>query len=181
MLSIHNIGQRLFAKYVLGLSQGTVSELLSKPKSWDKLTEKGRDSYRKMHAWVWDDQAILLLKTLIPRKGELLRSSNSSLKQAPADSEREERHHSEHRINKILSEVNKSADKFPLAEPHPALLLPNNTDELKLAALSFYQNELSQLQKLPVGMQGEQSEEDNGQVGRMTGGLAEKYFISNYF
>ena len=46
MLSVHNIGQRLFAKYVLGLSQGTVSELLSKPKSWDKLTEKGRDSYR---------------------------------------------------------------------------------------------------------------------------------------
>ncbi|OXU29692.1 hypothetical protein TSAR_011798 [Trichomalopsis sarcophagae] len=43
LLSIHNIGQRLFAKYVLGLSQGTVSELLSKPKPWDKLTEKGRD------------------------------------------------------------------------------------------------------------------------------------------
>ena len=78
---------------------------------------------------------------------------------------------SEDRINKILSEVNKSADKFPLTEPHPALLLPNNTDELKLAALSFYQNELSQLQKLPVGMHGEQSEEDNGQVGQMTGGL----------
>jgi hypothetical protein len=36
LLSIHNIGQRLFAKHVLGLSQGTVSELLSKPKSWDK-------------------------------------------------------------------------------------------------------------------------------------------------
>jgi hypothetical protein len=46
LLSVHNIGQRLFAKYVLGLSQGTVSELLSKPKSWEKLTEKGRDSYR---------------------------------------------------------------------------------------------------------------------------------------
>ena len=114
LLSVHNIGQRLFAKYVLGLSQGTVSELLSKPKSWDKLTEKGRDSYRKMHAWVWDDQAILLLKTLIPRKGELLRSSNSLMKSgklalslspwqvshvpraAPPDPEREERHHHHH-------------------------------------------------------------------------------------
>ena len=73
LLSIHNIGQRLFAKYVLGLSQGTVSELLSKPKSWDKLTEKGRDSYRKMHAWAYDDNAIMLLKSLIPRKGELMR------------------------------------------------------------------------------------------------------------
>lgn len=70
LLSVHNIGQRLFAKYVLGLSQGTVSELLSKPKPWDKLTEKGRDSYRKMHAWACDDNAILLLKSLIPKKGK---------------------------------------------------------------------------------------------------------------
>lgn len=70
LLSIHNVGQRLFAKYVLGLSQGTVSELLSKPKPWDKLTEKGRDSYRKMHAWACDDNAVLLLKSLIPKKGK---------------------------------------------------------------------------------------------------------------
>lgn len=69
LLSVHNIGQRLFAKYVLGLSQGTVSELLSKPKPWDKLTEKGRDSYRKMHAWACDEAAIMLLKSLIPKKG----------------------------------------------------------------------------------------------------------------
>ena len=69
LLSSHNIGQRLFAKYVLGLSQGTVSELLSKPKMWEKLTEKGRDSYRKMHAWAYDENAVLLLKSLIPRKG----------------------------------------------------------------------------------------------------------------
>ncbi|XP_045770062.1 homeobox protein cut isoform X5 [Maniola jurtina] len=68
LLSVHNIGQRLFAKYVLGLSQGTVSELLSKPKPWDKLTEKGRDSYRKMHAWACDEAAIMLLKSLIPKK-----------------------------------------------------------------------------------------------------------------
>lgn len=88
---------------------------------------------------------------------------------APADPEREERQHSEHRINKILSEVNKSGEKFPgLAGEshhahHPALLLPNNTEELKLAALSFYQSELSQLQKLPGGIihGGDQSEEEH--------------------
>ena len=74
LLSVHNIGQRLFAKYVLGLSQGTVSELLSKPKNWEKLTEKGRDSYRKMHAWCYDENAVMMLKSLIPRKGELMRS-----------------------------------------------------------------------------------------------------------
>ena len=50
--------------------QGTVSELLSKPKLWDKLTEKGRDSYRKMHAWATDENAVYLLKSLIPKRGE---------------------------------------------------------------------------------------------------------------
>lgn len=70
LLSTHNIGQRLFAKNVLGLSQGTVSELLSKPKHWDKLTEKGRESYRKMNAWSMDEKNIYALKAISPKKGE---------------------------------------------------------------------------------------------------------------
>lgn len=78
LLSVHNIGQRLFAKYVLGLSQGTVSELLSKPKPWDKLTEKGRDSYRKMHAWAADESCIYELKSLVPRKGKFSLSHSLS-------------------------------------------------------------------------------------------------------
>ena len=69
ILSAHNIGQRLFAKHVLGLSQGTVSELLSKPKHWDKLTEKGRESYRKMHAWSLNENNVLDLKAISPKKG----------------------------------------------------------------------------------------------------------------
>jgi hypothetical protein len=69
LLSMHNIGQRIFAKYILGLSQGTVSELLSKPKHWDKLTEKGRESYRKMHSWSCSDENINSLKAISPRKG----------------------------------------------------------------------------------------------------------------
>lgn len=68
ILSTHNIGQRVFAKQVLGLSQGTVSELLSKPKHWDKLTEKGRESYRKMYYWLRDHRSIDTLKNLSPRK-----------------------------------------------------------------------------------------------------------------
>ena len=71
ILSLHNIGQRLFAKHVLGLSQGTVSELLSKPKHWDKLTEKGRESYRKMFAWSCDENNVLALKAISPKKGNL--------------------------------------------------------------------------------------------------------------
>ena len=33
----HNIGQKIFGEVVLGLSQGSVSELLSKPKPWSML------------------------------------------------------------------------------------------------------------------------------------------------
>jgi len=51
VLIARNIGQRQFARSVLGLSQGTVSELLAKPKPWDRLSEKGRESYRRMYQW----------------------------------------------------------------------------------------------------------------------------------
>jgi len=50
--------------------QGTVSELLSKPKHWDKLTEKGRDSYRRMHQWIRDGGNIAALKAYAPKKGQ---------------------------------------------------------------------------------------------------------------
>ena len=71
ILAQHNIGQRIFARYVLSLSQGTVSELLSKPKAWAKLTEKGKESYRKMWTWVNSEENILALKSISPRKGIL--------------------------------------------------------------------------------------------------------------
>ena len=34
--------------------------------------------FRKMHAWCYDEQAIMLLKSLIPRKGELVRPMSNS-------------------------------------------------------------------------------------------------------
>ena len=69
LLAQHNIGQRVFARCVLNLSQGTVSELLSKPKPWSKLTEKGKESYRKMWTWAQSEESILRLKSISPRKG----------------------------------------------------------------------------------------------------------------
>ena len=89
----------------------------------------------------------------------------------------DQRHHSEHRINKILSEVNKPGDsqlpaslllpQLPGLPGHghttPGTGHPQTPDELKLAALSFYQNELNQLHKLPTTDQ-YQSEEDSNQV-----------------
>ena len=62
ILTANNVGQRQFARYVLGLSQGTVSELLAKPKPWNRLTEKGKESYRRMSQWAGDHLGVLTLK-----------------------------------------------------------------------------------------------------------------------
>ena len=50
----NNIGQKLFGEAVLNLSQGTVSELLSKPKPWNTLSIKGREPYLRMFMWLSD-------------------------------------------------------------------------------------------------------------------------------
>ena len=54
VLQFHNLGQKLFGEAVLGLSQGSVSELLSKPKPWHMLSLKGREPFIKMHLWLQD-------------------------------------------------------------------------------------------------------------------------------
>ena len=62
VLQFHNLGQRLFGEAVLGLSQGSVSELLSKPKPWHMLSIKGREPFIKMHIWLADPHNIERLK-----------------------------------------------------------------------------------------------------------------------
>ena len=54
VLQFHNLGQKLFGEAVLGLSQGSVSELLSKPKPWHMLSLKGREPFIKMQMWLGD-------------------------------------------------------------------------------------------------------------------------------
>ena len=62
MLQFHNLGQKLFGEAVLGLSQGSVSELLSKPKPWRMLSVKGREPFVKMAAWLADPMNISRLR-----------------------------------------------------------------------------------------------------------------------
>ena len=45
---------QLFGESVLGLSQGSVSELLSKPKPWHMLSIKGREPFIRMQLWLND-------------------------------------------------------------------------------------------------------------------------------
>ncbi|VDQ11074.1 unnamed protein product [Trichobilharzia regenti] len=63
LLIKHNISQRQFSKHVLKLSQGTMSELLSKPRPWYRLTARGRDSFRRLQAWILDPNNISSFKT----------------------------------------------------------------------------------------------------------------------
>jgi hypothetical protein len=48
MLVAHSISQRLFGEHVLGLSQGSVSDLLARPKPWPMLTTKGKEPFVRM-------------------------------------------------------------------------------------------------------------------------------------
>ena len=48
----------------MGLSQGSVSELLSKPKPWHMLSIKGREPFIRMQLWLSDTNNIEKLQTL---------------------------------------------------------------------------------------------------------------------
>ena len=48
----------------MGLSQGSVSELLGKPKPWHMLSIKGREPFIRMHLWLSDPQNIDKLQHL---------------------------------------------------------------------------------------------------------------------
>lgn len=51
-LSRHSISQRQFGENVLGLSQGSVSDLLARPKAWSMLTHKGREPFIRMKIFI---------------------------------------------------------------------------------------------------------------------------------
>jgi len=55
---------QLFGEVVLGLSQGSVSELLSKPKPWHMLSIKGREPFIRMQLWLNEPQSVDKLQLL---------------------------------------------------------------------------------------------------------------------
>ena len=58
LLSQYSISQRLFGEAVLGLSQGSVSDLLARPKPWHMLTQKGREPFIRMKIFLEDETAV---------------------------------------------------------------------------------------------------------------------------
>jgi homeobox protein cut-like len=61
----------VFGHYVLGLSQGSASEILARPKPWRKLTVKGKEPFIKMKQFLSDEQNVLVLRTIqVRQRGE---------------------------------------------------------------------------------------------------------------
>lgn len=65
-------GQRLFGESILGLTQGSVSDLLSRPKPWHKLSLKGREPFVRMQLWLNDPLNVEKLRDMkkLEKKGE---------------------------------------------------------------------------------------------------------------
>ena len=55
---------------MLGLSQGSVSELLSKPKPWHMLSIKGREPFIRMQLWLSDPRNIEHIQRLKTERRE---------------------------------------------------------------------------------------------------------------
>ncbi|KAL7835024.1 hypothetical protein SRHO_G00292710 [Serrasalmus rhombeus] len=64
VLAENNLGQRLFGEQVLGLTQGTVSDLLARPKPWTELSMKGREPFLRMCFWLEDPHNVEHLKAM---------------------------------------------------------------------------------------------------------------------
>ena len=73
LLQSHGLGQKLFGEAVLELSQGSVSELLAKPKPWSLLSAKGREPFLRMRAWLADPHGIERLRAF---QGQALTGRN---------------------------------------------------------------------------------------------------------
>ncbi|CDQ64555.1 unnamed protein product [Oncorhynchus mykiss] len=58
VLTDNNLGQRLFGETILGLTQGSVSDLLARPKPWHKLSLKGREPFVRMQLWLQDPRNV---------------------------------------------------------------------------------------------------------------------------
>lgn len=75
------LGQRLFGESILGLTQGSVSDLLSRPKPWHKLSLKGREPFVRMQLWLNDPHNVDKLRDMkkMEKKGWSIYSMVSGL------------------------------------------------------------------------------------------------------
>lgn len=73
IVCVYSTGQRLFGESILGLTQGSVSDLLARPKPWHKLSLKGREPFVRMQLWLSDPRNVEKLMDMkrMEKKGNL--------------------------------------------------------------------------------------------------------------
>jgi len=86
VLASNNIGQKMFGETILGLSQGSVSELLTKPKPWHMLSIKGREPFIRMHLWLSDPNNVEKLQAVKEERDSLKRRRGDEGKEGSAPS-----------------------------------------------------------------------------------------------
>jgi hypothetical protein len=72
LLIEHRIGQRMFAKVYLGITQQRLNNLLVKPCPWNKCDAFRRSMYTRMNEWSLSEQSIASLVAL--RQTQVIKS-----------------------------------------------------------------------------------------------------------
>ncbi|KAK3549980.1 hypothetical protein QTP86_016945, partial [Hemibagrus guttatus] len=133
----HNIGQRVFGHYVLGLSQGSVSEILARPKPWNKLTIRGKEPFHKMRHFLSDEQNILMLRSIQGRQ----RGNITSRIRVPESSSNES-------LKSILDQTKRDLQGHKVEGVHPSLSddkLPSVLDVQQVTSVPTMTSDLSNL------------------------------------
>ncbi|XP_026528201.1 protein CASP [Notechis scutatus] len=88
VLTDNNLGQRLFGETILGLTQGSVSDLLARPKPWHKLSLKGREPFVRMQLWLNDPNNVEKLMDMkrMEKKAYMKRRHSSVSDSQPSES-----------------------------------------------------------------------------------------------
>ncbi|MEE6468751.1 hypothetical protein FKM82_008366 [Ascaphus truei] len=88
VLTDNNLGQRLFGETILGLTQGSVSDLLARPKPWHKLSLKGREPFVRMQLWLTDPNNVDKLMDMkrMEKKAYMKRRHSSVSDSQPCES-----------------------------------------------------------------------------------------------
>ena len=83
LLQLYKIPISQFGLHVLERSQGRTSELLNKPKPFEKLSQDGREVYRKMKRWLEQEDPIGYVRRKIVQGATLLSPLHIFIKSGP--------------------------------------------------------------------------------------------------
>uniref|UniRef100_A0A452SBT8 Homeobox protein cut-like n=1 Tax=Ursus americanus TaxID=9643 RepID=A0A452SBT8_URSAM len=146
----HNIGQRIFGHYVLGLSQGSVSEILARPKPWNKLTVRGKEPFHKMKQFLSDEQNILALRSIQGRqRAEPAQPSSTSSSGSSDDAIRSILQQARREMEAQQAALDPALKPAPLSQADIAILTPKLIPSSPMSSVSSYPPLALSLKKPP--------------------------------